>query len=158
MLLPVKAVSSTLSWLGVSAADLTGLSARVAAGADLSGVTRALRETLHDPTLEVLPGTALPGTALLGSGGFDALLVDIDHSPRHVLHPSHADFYSPAGLRRMARHLLPGGVFALWSDDPPDQDFLAALQYVFTVAFAHVIEFPNPITGGASANTVYTAK
>jgi len=29
---------------------------------------------------------------------------------------------------------------------------------VFAVAHAHVIRFPNPITGGESANTVYTAK
>ena len=27
---------------------------------------------------------------------FDAVLVDIDHTPRHVLHPSHAAFYTSA--------------------------------------------------------------
>ena len=46
---------------GLLARNLAGLSARVAAGADLRGVRHALRETLHDPTLEVLPGTATPG-------------------------------------------------------------------------------------------------
>ena len=46
---------------GLLARNLAGLSARVAAGADLRGVRHALRETLHDPTLEVLPGTAAPG-------------------------------------------------------------------------------------------------
>ena len=30
---------------------------------------------------------------------FHAVLLDIDHTPRHVLHPSHAAFYTPAGLR-----------------------------------------------------------
>jgi len=93
---------------------------------------------------------------------FHAILLDVDHTLRHVLHPSHADFYSPAGLRSLTRHLLPEGVFALWSDDPPDPDFLAALDEVFAIAHAHahahVIRFPNPITGGESANTVYTAK
>jgi len=89
---------------------------------------------------------------------FHAILLDVDHTPRRVLHPSHADFYSPAGLRSLARHLLPGGVFALWSDGPPDPDFLAALNEVFADAHAHVIRFPNPITGGESANTVYIAK
>ena len=59
---------------------------------------------------------------------YDVLLVDIDHSPRHVLHLSHAVFYSAAGLRRMRRRLRPGGVFALWSDDPPDDDFVALLR------------------------------
>ncbi|MEO6956428.1 MAG: spermidine synthase [Antricoccus sp.] len=88
---------------------------------------------------------------------FDAILLDVDHTPRHLLHPSHTNFYSPAGLRRLTRHLKPGGVFALWSDDPPDPDFLVVLGGVFAEAHAHVIRFPNPITGGESANTVYTA-
>ena len=89
---------------------------------------------------------------------FHAILLDVDHTPRHVLHPSHADFYRPAGLRRLTRHLRPDGVFALWSDDPPDPDFLTALDDVFNHVQAHVVRFPNPITGGESANTVYTAR
>jgi spermidine synthase len=91
------------------------------------------------------------------SGRFHAILVDIDHSPRHVLHPSHARFYTPVGLRQLTRHLQPGGVFALWSDDPPDDDFLATLGEVFARADAHVVSFPNFLTGGESANTVYVA-
>jgi signal transduction histidine kinase len=39
---------------GLLARSLAGLSARVSAGADLGSVRYALRETLHDPTLEVL--------------------------------------------------------------------------------------------------------
>ncbi len=89
---------------------------------------------------------------------FDAVLVDIDHTPRHVLHPSHAAFYTPAGLRDLTRHLRPGGVFALWSDDPPDAEFTAALAQVFASAQAHVIAFANPLTNGTSANTVYVAR
>jgi spermidine synthase len=88
---------------------------------------------------------------------FDAILVDIDHTPRHLLHPSHAPFYQPAGLRRLASHLHPGGVFALWSDDPPEADFHGALTSVFPTARAEVVAFPNPLTGGESTNTVYVA-
>lgn len=86
---------------------------------------------------------------------YDALLVDIDHTPRHQLDPSHADLYTPAGLRALARHLNPGGVFALWSDDPPEEEFRAVLAEVFPATAAHVVEFDNPITGGVSANSVY---
>ena len=89
---------------------------------------------------------------------FDAVLVDIDHSPCHVLHPSHAAFYMSAGLRRLTRQLRPGGVFALWSDDPPDAGFLAVLAEVFVSAEAQVVTFANPLTGGTSANTVYVAQ
>ncbi|MFD6567840.1 spermidine synthase [Micromonospora profundi] len=89
---------------------------------------------------------------------FDAVLLDVDHSPRNVLHPSHAPFYAPDGLRRLAALLRPDGVFALWSDDPPDAEFTAALTEVFATARAHVVPFANPLTGGQSANTVYVAR
>jgi spermidine synthase len=88
---------------------------------------------------------------------FHAVLLDIDHTPRHVLHPSHSAFYTPAGLKGLAAHLHPGGVFALWSDDPPDSDFEAVLGGVFGQSEASVIRFPNPLTGGYSTNTVYVA-
>ncbi len=87
-----------------------------------------------------------------------ALLLDVDHSPRHHLHPSHADLYTAAGLRRVVGVLHPGGVFALWSDDPPDPPFLALLHAVFATADAHVVPFPNHHTGGTSSNTVYVAE
>lgn len=88
---------------------------------------------------------------------YDAILVDIDHSPRHVLNPSHADFYTAEGLSSVHRHLVPGGVFALWSDDPPDNEFLATLETVFANPTARVVSFANPLTGGISTNTVYVA-
>lgn len=88
---------------------------------------------------------------------FHAVLLDVDHSPRNVLVPANAALYTPAGLRALARHLHPGGVFALWSDDPPDAGFEAALAEVFATAATHVVPFANPITGGESANTVYVA-
>jgi spermidine synthase len=91
-------------------------------------------------------------------GPCHAVLLDIDHSPRHVLHPSHASFYEPPGLGRVSSALHPGGVFALWSDDPPDAAFLTVLREAFATAQAHVVAFANPYTGGESANTVYVAR
>lgn len=88
---------------------------------------------------------------------FDAILVDIDHSPVNVLDPTHADLYTAAGLRRLGRRLRPGGAFGLWSDDPPDEAFLAVLRQCFATATAHVVSFANPLTEGTSANTVYVA-
>jgi spermidine synthase len=88
---------------------------------------------------------------------FDAILLDIDHTPRHVLDASHEPFYTVEGLGRVRRFLREGGVFALWSDAPPDDEFLAVLEEVFAIAAAHVVSFPNFYTGGESANTVYVA-
>ena len=86
---------------------------------------------------------------------FDAVLVDIDHSPQKLLHPRHAGLYTPDGLARLAGHLRPGGVFALWSNDPPDQAFVAALANVFEKPVAHVVTFPDAQGDGEATNTVY---
>lgn len=88
---------------------------------------------------------------------YDAILVDIDHTPRHSLDPSHADLYTVAGLRSLRAHLRPGGVFALWSDDPPDAAFMSTLGEVFASTSAEVVDFDNALTGGVSSNTVYVA-
>jgi spermidine synthase len=86
---------------------------------------------------------------------YDAILLDIDHSPRHVLHDPHADFYTRDGLRAASERLGPGGVFAMWSDDPPDEDFTAVLASVFTEVDAESVWFDNPLTRGRSAATIY---
>lgn len=89
---------------------------------------------------------------------FHAILLDIDHSPRNLLHPRHAAFYELEGLRRLAAHLHPGGVFGMWSDDPPDEEFLRALAEVFADPTAKVVPFPNPLQERDSASTVYAAR
>ena len=86
---------------------------------------------------------------------FDAVLVDIDHSPRNLLHPRHAALYQPEGLARLAAHLHPGGVFALWSNDPPDDAFESMLASAFAASAAHVVTFDNPLQHSDASNTVY---
>lgn len=89
---------------------------------------------------------------------FHAILLDVDHSPRHVLHPSHARLYTREGLTRLKEHLHPGGVFALWSNDPPDAEFSDVLDEVFGESQAHVVSFPNPLQDREATNTVYVTK
>lgn len=89
---------------------------------------------------------------------FHAVLLDIDHAPDHVLRPVNAAFYRPDGLRRLAGRLHPGGVFALWSNDPPSEPFRAVLAEVFAEQEAHVVEFDNPLQRGTATNTVYVAR
>jgi spermidine synthase len=86
---------------------------------------------------------------------FDAVLVDIDHSPTNLLHPRHAALYQPEGLQRLAAHLHAGGVFALWSNDPPHQTFERALAGVFATTSAHVVTFDNLGGDHDASNTVY---
>ena len=89
---------------------------------------------------------------------FHAVLLDIDHSPQNLLDKRNGEFYSAEGLRRLAAQLHPGGVFALWSDDAPDEIFLRHLAEVFENPQAHVVKFPNPLLDKDSESTVYVAR
>ncbi|MEX0751452.1 MAG: spermidine synthase [Xanthobacteraceae bacterium] len=89
---------------------------------------------------------------------FDAVLVDIDHSPDFLLDPRNAAFYGEEGLSRLAAQLRPGGVFGLWSNDRPDATFTARLGRVFAEACAKEVTFQNPLQDKPFTQTVYLAK
>jgi spermidine synthase len=89
---------------------------------------------------------------------FHAILLDIDHSPRSLLHQRHRSFYEAEALHRLAAHLHAGGVFAMWSDDPPDEEFMQALDDAFVDARAHIVTFYNPLLECRAASTVYVAR
>ena len=86
---------------------------------------------------------------------YDAILLDIDHSPNRLLTATNGSFYSREGLTLVSKHVVPGGVFALWSDDGPMEEFMVHLADVFEDVQAHVIEFENPILEENSRGTVY---
>lgn len=89
---------------------------------------------------------------------FDAVLVDIDHSPEALLNPGNASFYGEQGLARLAVHLRPGGVFGLWSNERPDDAFTARLARVFASARAEEVTFHNPLQDKPFTQTVYLAR
>lgn len=89
---------------------------------------------------------------------FHAILLDIDHDPYHLLDPSHEWLYEPEGLRRLAAHLHPGGVFALWSNDLPDPKFVAAMADAFPVSEAPMVTFHNPLQNRVAENTIYIGR
>jgi len=119
-----------------------------------------------DPRCRFVPADFFALAAAPGQGfdpmrpgrRFHAVLLDIDHSPRNLLHQRNAAFYSKEGLRLLAEQLLPGGIFALWSDDPPDEAFLCDLGEAFDAPQAHVVKFYNPLLERESASTVYVAR
>lgn len=102
-----------------------------------------------DPLIGFDPAT--PGAK------WHAVLLDIDHSPGNLLDETNASFYRPDGLRLLASQIHPGGIFAMWSDGPPDDQFLQSLHEVFPAARAETVRFPNPLLGEESSSTVYLA-
>ena len=86
-----------------------------------------------------------------------AVLLDIDHSPSHLLNSQNNSFYTESGLKSLANKLHPGGIFGLWSNEPPDENFIALLNIIFEKAWSQIISFPNPYTSENSENTIYFA-
>ena len=114
-----------------------------------------------DPRCRFVHGDFFAMTASVGYGTpgqqFDAVIVDIDHSPQHLLADGSAGFYGLEGTRQLAGHLKPGGVYSLWSNDPPDEVYLDVLREVFVDVEAVVVSFPNPLQDREATNTVFLA-
>ncbi|MEP0521851.1 MAG: spermidine synthase [Hyphomicrobiales bacterium] len=89
---------------------------------------------------------------------FDAILVDIDHSPDFLLDPNNGSFYQPAGLTKLKDHMKPGAVFGLWSNDRPDDAFTQRLNKIFSTAVAELVIFHNPLQNKDFTQTVYLAQ
>ena len=89
---------------------------------------------------------------------FDAILLDIDHSPTEYLNPANAGFYTTENLALMAQQLKPQGVFAMWSQNLPEAHFEALLKTVFAEVKSHVVSFYNPFQNCESTNSVYVCK
>jgi hypothetical protein len=95
---------------------------------------------------------------MLPLDAFDGILVDIDHSPDLLLDPRNAAFYQPAGLQTIASHLLPAGLFGLWSNELPDEAFTQRLTTVFAEARAERVTFHNPLQNREFTQTIYLAR
>ncbi|UFI04905.1 spermidine synthase [Roseibium aggregatum] len=79
---------------------------------------------------------------------YDALLIDIDHTPERLLHGGSKGFYTPEGLRAVQRFVKPGGIVGLWSDEAPDEAITALLGQAFDAAWAEPVVFTNPLQDG----------
>ena len=79
---------------------------------------------------------------------YDALLIDIDHTPERLLHGGSKGFYTPEGLRAVQRFVKPGGIVGLWSDEAPDEAITALLGQAFDAAWAEPVVFANPLQDG----------
>lgn len=123
----------------------TGL---VPEGPRLSGDPRCA--LVHDDFFEVV--SRPPGAP------YDAILVDIDHSPEALLGPAHARFYEAGGLLKLKAHLRPGGVLAYWSADPMEEPFLSRVRATFGFVETQVCEFYNPFVCEDDTNTLLIAR
>lgn len=121
----------------------------------------AADQLMDDPRCELIHGDFFEhvGDAPPRSGpSYDAILLDIDHSPESLLDARHSRFYTGTGIEHLAKHLRPGGVFALWSADPPPDALLDRLGGVFASVRSEPIEFYNPLLHEQDVNTIVVAR
>lgn len=85
------------------------------------------------------------------------VFLDIDHSPGNWLDQGNSSFYTEDALKKMKNKIVSGGIFGLWSNDLPDNQFTNLLEAVFDRVETQVVAFHNPYSGGESTNSVYLA-
>jgi len=89
---------------------------------------------------------------------YHAILLDIDHSPRHLLNPEHGSFYEADGLVKLKVHLYQRGIFAMWSNELPDEGFMKILADVFSTSESRIVRFHNPYQDCEATATIYLAR
>lgn len=88
---------------------------------------------LKDPRVGVEIGD-VRALILGASGGFDAILLDVDNGPEGLTHPGNDRLYSLEGLSAAYNALREGGILAVWSVSPA-RAFVKRLRSVgFAVA------------------------
>lgn len=122
---------------------------------DLVPLAAALKS---DKRCRIVQGDCFQWIRDAKEGSYDAVLIDIDDSPEHLLSPSHDSFYTEEGLADARRALRPGGVFALWTAGPVLEHFVTRMQRVFGDVTAEAVEFHNPMHNMDDLNTVYVAQ
>lgn len=88
----------------------------------------------------------------------DAILIDIDHSTVHFIDDASAGFYSAAAISAITAKLKPGGIFALWSTDAEDANFVSALRHSLEEVRVERVEFTTPYREKPAFNLIYLGR
>lgn len=117
----------------------------------LAGLTR---RAAFDPRAKVVledVAEVIAAAARDADKRFDAVILDLYEGPREATQGREDPFYGPAALKRTREALTPGGILAVWSEDP-DAAFEKRLR-----KDGFDVERRKPGKGGPR-HTVYLAK
>lgn len=115
----------------------------------LAGLTR---RAVFDPRAAIAMDDVAEVISEAGTGQrFDAIILDLYEGPRQASLAEGDPFYGREALRRTREALTPGGVFAVWSEDP-DTAFEKRLRLA-----GFDVERRKPGKGGPR-HTVYLAR
>jgi spermidine synthase len=122
-----------------------------------SGIIPLGKELLADTRFHTTHGDVFERLRGPVTTQHDLLLIDVDHSPDERLGESSDSFYAHRSLVLAARHLKPGGVFAVWSTSE-NPAFEAELRKTFSHVRVEPIEFFNETVGIEETNWLFLAK
>ncbi|MFN3727841.1 MAG: hypothetical protein ACK4SZ_16235 [Allosphingosinicella sp.] len=89
---------------------------------------------------------------------YDAIIVDMDRSPRHLLYALNNFFYGIDGLLAISDKLTDDGVLALAWTDEPDPEFIQRLEIIFGHVEAEPVLLDSSHDDAHSVNTIYVAR
>ncbi|MEO6773632.1 MAG: spermidine synthase [Kofleriaceae bacterium] len=77
-------------------------------------------DAIGDPRVRVIVGDVARVIREAAPGAYDAILLDLYEGPHAASQRGDDPFYGPGALARSHAALAPGGVLAVWSEDPDD--------------------------------------
>lgn len=112
-----------------------------------------------DPRFEVRLGDAYAHLLAppAGEERFEAILIDIDHSPDDRLGRASDRFYTRDGLAAAKAHLAPGGVLAVWSYEE-DSPFADAMRDSFEETRFVPVTFENVLIDEEQTDWVFLGR
>lgn len=110
-----------------------------------------------EPRLRVTLGDVFEHLANPPLKRYDAILIDVDHSPDELLDPRNRSFYTVAGLTHVRGHLAAGGVIAVWSSGP-SETFARSLAEVFSEVKLETICWRNDLIDRDQRDDLFLAR
>jgi spermidine synthase len=103
---------------------------------------------LADRRVKVVVGDVARVIGAAGAGAYDAIVLDLYEGPHQATNRASHPIYGRAALERARKPLRPGGVLAIWSEEP-DRPFEARMS-------AAGFEVSRHVSGrGGRAHTIY---
>jgi spermidine synthase len=121
------------------------------------GLVPLARTLTSDPRCRLVQADVFARLEARPTTRWDAILLDVDHSPDALLRPEHGAFYTRQGLAAAAEHLAPGGVLGVWSALAPEPEFERRLAAVFARVRGVPVAFWNANNDADEVNAVYLA-
>ena len=114
-------------------------------------------ELRRDERFRTVEGDAYATLLAPPAAQFDAILIDIDHSPDDRLGRASDRFYTEAGLAAAKQHLTPGGVLAVWSYEE-DSPFADVMRASFDEVRIEPVTFDNELINEEQTDWIYVGR